>query len=169
MRDAEQIVAQVRAAFADVALPATDELMNHHCCECLETSAAFAGKPWQDLALEDLLAGRETALLTPEAWRYYLPAMITWCIRAPETVDVIQDNLVYQLAPPDPESRSVPEWFDARATGFSAEQRSAITAYLEWSRDREEAAWARLGAEPPRHVHRALDFWRPGGATARPS
>ena len=37
-----------------------------------------------DISLEDILAGRETALLTAAAWRYYLPALMTWCIRAPQ-------------------------------------------------------------------------------------
>ncbi len=166
MRHAQQIVDEVSAAFADVTQPAADLLMNHHCCECLETSSAFAGKPWTEISLDDLLAGRETALLTVAAWRYYLPAMITWSVRAPDTVDVIQDNLVYQLEPPHPEGGSVREWFEPRSRGFTEEQRRAIVAYLEWYRDRIDAHWARAGGESPRHVHRALEFWRQGEMTA---
>ena len=113
-----------------------------------------------DISLEDILAGRETALLTAAAWRYYLPALMTWCIRAPDAVDVLQDNLVYQLEPPA-ESRGVPEWFEERATGFSDAQRTAILAYLHWYREREEARWA--GAAPPRHAYNALTYWAPKG------
>ncbi len=159
MRDVQQVIDQLTAAFSDVAQPAADALMNHHCCECLETSSAFGGKPWADISLDNLLAGRETALLTAEAWRYYLPAMIIWCIRAPDTVDVIQDNLVYQLEPPHTEGGSVREWFEERAVGFNQEQRNAIVAYLEWYRSREEADWAALGGKPPDHVYSALEFW----------
>ena len=159
MKDVQQIVDQVSAAFSDVVQPASDALMNHHRCECLETSSAFAGKPWADISLDDLLAGRETALLTVEAWRYYLPAMIIWCIRAPDTVDVIQDNLVYQLEPPHAEGASVREWFEPRSKGFTDGQRLAIVAYLEWYRERIDAEWARVGGGSPRHVHRALEFW----------
>lgn len=167
MRDAQQVVDQVRAAFSDVLRPAADALMNHHCCECLETSSAFGGKPWADISLDDLLAGRETALLTAEAWRYYLPAMIIWCIRAPEAVDVLQDNLVFQLEPrSDTDDPPLREWFAQRAVGFNQEQRSAIVAYLEWYRSREEAAWAAAGGTPPDHVYRALEFWRQGEAKA---
>jgi hypothetical protein len=97
MIDGEQIVAQVVAAFPSEPLPPKEALLNPHCCECVEVSEAFGYKPWPTVTLEDLRAGGETALLTAIAWRYYLPAVITWCIRAPEVVDVIQDNLVYQL------------------------------------------------------------------------
>jgi hypothetical protein len=74
---------------------------------------------------------------------------MTWCVRAPEEVDVILDNLVYQLEPPA-EGRGVPAWFEERATGFSDEQRSAIVAYLHWCRERGELL---------RHVDNALAHW----------
>ena len=85
-----------------------------------------------------------------------MPALMIWCIRAPDSVDVIQDNLVYQLEPPD-DQRGVPEWFDERAWGFSPEQRSAIVAYLNWYQTRDEARWD--GTEAPRHVYSALAYW----------
>lgn len=156
MRDTEDIIRQIEAAFADAPYPGREALFNHHCCECEEVSASYGGKRWAEITLADVLAGRETSLLTPAAWRYYLPAMMIWCIRAPDTVDVIEDNLVYQLEPPD-EHRGVPEWFEERAWGFSPEQRSAIVAYLDWYRERDEARWH--GAEPPRHVHNAIAYW----------
>lgn len=83
-----------------------------------------------------------------------------WCIRAPDAVDVIQDNLVNQLEPPD-EQGGVPEWFKERATGFSGAQRSAIVAYLHWYRERDEARWD--GTEPPRNVYNALTYWAAAG------
>ena len=158
MADKDPTILLIEAAFSGVPRPAPEALLNQHCCECAETSAAYAGKTWQDISLDDLLAGRETALLSPAAWRYYLPAMMIWCIRAPEVVDVIQDNLVFQLEPPA-EGRGVPEWFAERATGFSEEQRVAITAFLHCYREIEEARWE--GTEPPRHVYNALRYWTP--------
>jgi hypothetical protein len=156
MRSADDIIALIDRAFSDTPRPAREALSNDHCCECVEVSAAYAGKGWTDISLADVLAGRETALLSAVAWRYYLPAVMTWCIRAPDEVDVIQDNLVYQLEPPG-EGRGVPEWFTERATGFSDEQRAAIVAYLHSYRAREEAHWA--PAPPPRHVYNALAYW----------
>ena len=157
-RDTHGIIQQISDAFADVEQPPRDALFNGHCCECAETSAAYDGKPWMDVTLADVLRGRETALLTAAAWRYYLPAFMIWAIREPVAVDVLQDNLVYQLEPPH-DGNGVPEWFAERAVGFSEAQHQAICAYLTWYRDRDEIEWRSLGAAPPRHVYNALAHW----------
>ena len=161
IRGADDIAEQITAAFASSERPAPDALRNDHCCECAETSDAYGGRPWTEISLQDILRGRETALLSATAWRYYLPAMMIWCIRAPDAVDVIQDNLVYQLEPPV-EGRGVPEWFAERAAGFSDAQRAAIAAYLDWSRQREEAQWA-PGTSPATCTTR----WNTGGHHGR--
>jgi len=150
----------VAAAFPTEPVPSREALFNGHCCECAEVSEAFGYKPWSAISLDELRAGGETALLTPTAWRYYLPAVITWCVRAPEAVDVIQDNLVFQLAPPQKSVQEPPlQWFAERAVGFTVEQRQAIVAYLNWYREREETACGALGLEPPNHVYSALAHW----------
>ena len=163
--EAEAIDALLIAAFGAVPKPPREALINLHCEECLETSEAFADKPWVEVTLDELLLGRETALLTAAAWRYYLPAVIRWTVREPVAVDVINDNLVYQLEPPDPEefpAEQFPgqrEYFAERSTGFDDRQRAAIVAFLDWYRAREEAEWRGSGWEPPHHAARALAFW----------
>lgn len=159
MRSAQEIIDQVHAAFKDVPLPSAETLRNDHCCECSETSAAFGARPWSEISLEDLLSGRETALLSEAAWRYYLPSMIIWCIRNPEVVDVIQDNLVYQLAPPVTQEEWAWNWFKPRASGFNRDQRVAIVAFLNWYKEEEEEHWSGLGAAPPDFAARAITFW----------
>jgi hypothetical protein len=158
MSEPDEIVERITAAFAEVPQPARDALINRHCCECLETSEAYGGKPWPEITLEELLRGREVALLTATAWRYYLPAFLIWSIRAPEAVDVFLDNLVSQLEPPS-ETRGVAEWFAERAVGFSPDQRQAIVAFLNWYRVRDEAMWRNLGGEPPGGVYDAIRYW----------
>jgi hypothetical protein len=78
------------------------------------------------------------------------------CIRAPDEVDVIQDNLLYQLEPPA-EGRGVPEWFAERAIGFSAEERAAVAAYLRWYRAYATRRWGET--DLPGHVENALAYW----------
>jgi hypothetical protein len=155
MGEVDAIGRQIWDAFAGVPYPGREALFNHHCGECAEVSASYTDKPWTEIVLADVLAGRETALLTAAAWRYYLPAILIWCLREPDAVDVILDNLVYQLEPPG-DGHGVPEWFNERATGFSDEQRAAIVAFLHWYRERDEQRWM---GDPPRHVYNALDYW----------
>ena len=162
--DDRAVLEHVEAAFAGVPRPPYEALMNRHCCECLETSEAFAGAAWRDVTLEQLLAGRETALLTVEAWRYYLPAVISWSVRDPKAVDVIADNLVYQLTPPGEtppglDGGALAEWFELRAQGFTPAQRAAVATFLEWFAEREEADWSRSGAAPRTGTRRALAHW----------
>jgi hypothetical protein len=157
MSDPEALVRQVSAAFPVEPRPPQEALFNNHCDECIEVSNAFGGRPWPEISLSDLLAGGETALLTPAAWRYYVPVMITWCVREPEAVGVIGDNLVYQLEPPEPGMQD--EWFEERRDGFSEGQRQTFVAYLDWYRERQEAEYVALEMEPPRHVYRALTHW----------
>ena len=156
MIDPETVINRIREAFAGTEQPSPDTLMNNHCCECAEVSAAFAGKRWTEVTLDDVMRGREIALLTAAAWRYYLPAFLIWTIREPKTVDVLQDNLEFQLAPPT-DDLGVPEWFAQRAPGFSPAQRGAIAAFLEWSGERDEEVWP-PGTVPP-HVYNALKYW----------
>jgi hypothetical protein len=89
---------------------------------------------------------------------------MTWCIQNPDEVDVIQDNLLYQLEPPA-EGRGVPEWFAERATGFSAEQRAAVATYLRWYRDYATGRWGAV--DPPGDIETALAYWT-GGAGGGP-
>ena len=145
------ILERLEAAFANVPRPSQEELVNRHCCECLETSEAFAGAAWRDVTLEQILAGRETALLTVESWRYYLPAVISWSVKDPEAVDVIADNLVMQLTPSG-DGGSLEAWFEPRARGFTADQRAAIAAFLQWFAER-------AGPTPPARIDRAIAHW----------
>lgn len=166
--DAETLLARLAAAFPSEPVPDRDALFNGHCCECVEVSEAFGYKPWPAITLDELRAGRETALLTATAWRYYLPAVIAWCIREPNVVDVIEDNLVYQLEPPEPsDDPPLHEWFWQRAVGFSEGQRLVILDYLNWYRQRLEADWRPFKAKPPQHVYRALAHWTVNAAPPR--
>ena len=154
----ERMVDQIRRAFADVPQPEPALLVNNHCCECRDVSTALGGRPWQEISLEDLRRAQEMSLLSPAAWRYYLPAMLTWAIREPLVMDVMVDNLVYQLEPPR-DGHGVPEWFAERSVGFTRDQRAAIVTFLEWYRRVTEADWAGTDVPPPAHVYHALAHW----------
>ena len=157
MIDPESIAAHAAEAFPSQPVPPQNVLFKNHCDECIDVSNAYGVRPWTAIVLNDII-GKETALLTAAAWQYFLPAMITWCVRVPEALDTLPEYLVYQLEPP--ELGEVDEWFTERKSGFSGAQRQVIVEYLEWYREREEAEYLELEMEPPRHVYRALEHWR---------
>ena len=111
MRDPESIASQVARAFPVEPVPARETLFNPHCDECVDVSNAFGARQWTAIGLQDLV-GKEMALLTPVAWSYYLPALITWCVREPQALDVLPEFLVYQLEPPQPPRSD--EWFEKK-------------------------------------------------------
>jgi hypothetical protein len=154
------MVREIENAFSGTVLPAAAALMNNHCSECVETSRLFWNEQesfvtWQEAARRPG-SYVESALLTAEAWRYYLPALMIWCVRDTESVNVLLDNLVHGLTPPATSDRA---WFAPRSVGFTSQQRLAIAAFLRWDRDRERAEWASIGADPPDDAASALDYW----------
>lgn len=119
--------ASIRTAFASSEDPSPSEIEDNHCPECRETAMRFAGRPWDQISVATLLNPRpEISLLTPAAFRYYVPALMLACIEAPRELDVVPDSLIANLSPPN-----------AKATGdtaerlnFTPDQARAIVAFL---------------------------------------
>ncbi len=132
MRDADDIIQLISRAFAETPQPGAEALFNDHCCECVEVSAAYGGKRWMDISLEDILAGRETALLTAAAWRYYLPALMIWCMRAPDAVDVVQDNRCTSL---NRRPKAAACQSGSRSARLDSLKRSGRQSWPIWSRE----------------------------------
>jgi hypothetical protein len=150
----QDVVRAVETAFEGGELPPAAELSNDHCSECIETYRRFWRQrrtfmTWQEAAQ---LRGSpiETALLSAEAWRYYLPALIVWCVRDTKRVDVLVDNLVHQLTPSGPSNWA---WFGPRSVGFNADQRSAIVDFLRWYQEKRES---------PDDAADAIRYWSKG-------
>jgi hypothetical protein len=126
----QAVIEAVTSAFGDVALPPSDAMVENHCIECVETWQSLCDPPrtflsWQVVGGQDARP-IEDVLLSLAAWRYYLPALIIWCVRDPRRADVLVDNLAHRLS-----RRSEADWA-ARSAGFTPEQRAAIVFYLEW-------------------------------------
>lgn len=69
--------------------------------ECVEIQNIFANKHWNELTLETLLAQNSAlAFMTPQAFRFYLPAYLSIVIREFEEADVLIDNTVFDLTLP---------------------------------------------------------------------
>ena len=143
--NAEELTRLVREAFAEVVYPGKcdgDLIVSgcpSCCAECGETHALFQGKSWRELAESaESLQNFEwsgLALLTPSAWRYYLPAYLSVSLSGGAGAENVLESALRALTPwppaelPESYGKSSAEWFAARAFDFTAPQLECLAAY----------------------------------------
>jgi hypothetical protein len=130
-RSRQRLRREIEAAFADAPRPADDHLVRHPDAtsgDDAEIAAAFRGKRWDELPIE-LLAHHHEAVffLTPEAYRYFLPAYLIACVGGVRRAGNIASAVVSSLTPP---RGGVDAGFEAKLQGFTAAQRAAIRSVL---------------------------------------
>ena len=142
--NAEELTRLVREAFAEAVYPGEgdeDLIVSGFpdcCAECGETQALFQGKSWREVAesgepLQNCGWGG-LALLTPKAWRYYLPAYLNVSLSGGAGAENALECALYALTPwapsglPECYVKSSAQWFTARAFDFSAAQLGCLAA-----------------------------------------
>jgi hypothetical protein len=145
----------IEAAFPVEPLPAEDQLRNDHCPECREIAARFSVRAWPELTAADLLGNPSPSLLTPTAFRYYLPAMMSRSMESRRELDCFPASLVSGLSPAGgkPSEHSRP-----KLTGFTHGQALAIVAFLRHFEACESEDSLR-NESARRVVARAIKFW----------
>jgi hypothetical protein len=138
----EQAMGTIRDAFPVDVAPPLDQLQNNHCLECSEVAATFSGKPWSEVSISDLDRNLGVPLMTPAAFRYYLPALMLRCMEARRELDTVPDAVVGRLAPRG--GRLAASDADALA-GFTRQQVLAILSFLRWSEAQEKLEWSKPG------------------------
>lgn len=150
--NAEKLKQSVAEAFADVASPGEgdrDIIVSGSpgcCAECGETHDLFRGKHWLEIAesghsLQNFGWGG-LALLTPQAWRFYLPAYLLVSLGGSESAENAMDCALSALTPWSPAGLSElsgvidyvklsADWFSERAFSFSVAQTESLAAYME--------------------------------------
>lgn len=83
--DVQDYVKRLYQAFADAPRPERDEIAPHRCSECDEVVARLSPHLARDVPLGDMNWLWDTLpLLSPKAFRYYLPRFIECCVVTPE-------------------------------------------------------------------------------------
>jgi len=114
----------IRNAFAEVPVPANDNIIEHDCDECRELQQAFSGLMWQQLGSTLVRENYDKLpLLSAEALHFYLPAFL---IESLGSDDDVWEYTFYELY------RSRDERRDQRWSKFSERQVEAILALLEY-------------------------------------
>lgn len=145
----------IEAACPVEPLPAEDQIRNDHSPECREIATRFSVREWPGLTAADLLGNPSPSLLTPTAFRYYLPAMMVRSMERRRELDCFPRSLVSGLAPAGgkPSEHSRPE-----LTGFTHGQVLAILAFLRYF-EASESEDSLPNESARRVVARAIKYW----------
>jgi hypothetical protein len=120
--NATELSTKIRAVFSDDP-PVGFPIAPHQCGECARIEADFHGKCWSEVSLDTLKYHFDSLpLLSPEAFKYYLPAFMLGAIADPESN--LPEFLMYSLLPNQLARRE--------RCRFSAEQEQAIVEFARW-------------------------------------
>jgi hypothetical protein len=177
----------VERAFAARAYPGDDRIADsdprYESYEGHQISAFHRGKRWQEITLRHVREDYEgdptacLAFMTPQGWRYYLPAYLLMALDW-EASDAVGDAVVGSLTHPRAREASYArvaddlnldreevlaaqtERFEQRMSGLSADELEAVRLVLEHLTGRIEAANAPFRVELPNDAREALDSWQ---------
>lgn len=133
----ETLAARIKQVFADVPCPGDDRLvLDLRDFESGETVHAFAGRHWKESPL-DFLSDHLMQLhnLTPEAFRYYLPACLLASLRrlSPAEAETgavnIPEHVVHHLIPARREGFAF-DTLQAAVGGLTLEQKIVIRDFI---------------------------------------
>ena len=116
-------------AFDSAPRPDANEITSHRCCECDDIRDDFSEYLVKDVP--DTIMGYHQdsiTLLTPKAFRYYLPRYVKYTYDYPD--GNATDNLLFNLAPNDLNN----EFWHGRFDEYSSSESGAIVSYLEYRR-----------------------------------
>lgn len=142
-------VSEFYKAFTDALRPSKREITIHRCYECDKVRDDFAQYSVDEVP-DNLMNWHQDSipLLTPKAFRYYLPRYVKY------TCDYIDsnavDNLLFNLSPDDPNN----EFWSGRCDEFSHSERKAIVDYLEYRKSWQDAEF------DMENIITGLNFWK---------
>ena len=131
--------------------------MYDHCDECEEHDDLMRSRDRATLRIEDVtdLAWTPLAFLTPEGYRYYMPALIRLALSA-EGEDLLA-YLVRDLGAPI--RRESPPSHLPRTALFSPPETRAVLAFLRYVRDHERETLKECDDTSHKVLARAISNW----------
>jgi|GEM_PF-3849258 len=113
---------------------------------------------WYDVPLQILVKYRiHFWALTADAFRFYLPAMLTAIIKHPHNIDTLTDFVIHSLTPKD-ESHT-DSIFIERSSRFSTDEARVILKFLESYFDLFPPEEWSYSAKDVRDLNSAIQFW----------
>ncbi len=164
----QRVAAQIEEAFAHTPYPGDDKIGKPD-TDSAALTRAFWGKNWRDVQLTTLSNYHvDLPLMTPEGFRYYVPAFMLAAMFYYHHVSTLPIGLMHSLTPPDPtllqkylDKKTDPlkhsqiTDFLNRVGALNVGEKAAIRAFLENYRK-----WQPDARSEVRHLARAVEFWR---------
>lgn len=127
MHALDDVLAQIDSAFADVPRPVNDALLHPNCFDDNDIAALYGVADWRDLS--DAMVENEyaaLAFLSPEGFRYFIPAYMAWTLRYPESGAAVVQSTIMSLSP------EYDQMFNpSKFTLFDETQTAAVVAFIE--------------------------------------
>jgi hypothetical protein len=123
----------IRERFPATPTPAEEDIATHDCSECLAIRAAFARRTWDSLQPSELEARFDSLpMLSPSAFKYYLPAYLTYSLEHLDADCLVCQFTIYAIAPDtDAEEAKFVDWWRERLQLFTPEQFEVLVQFLE--------------------------------------
>ena len=161
-----RLLDELEVSFGHLPTPPSHRIVvDNNDLECQQIRAKLGGRHWRDLTIDDL-AGESDALsfLTPEAFRFYLPAFIRVSLTDPFRADLIPDAILSALGiPEDPVVRRERERELTRRVAKTGLPGKVLKDLLEerepaWNEELEAFREARREMLSPSQGRAVLDF-----------
>jgi hypothetical protein len=146
--DAETLCSHIQESFGSMPYPGDEQIVTGENSEDQKILRLLKGLHWRDVPLETLDHLRsDLTFMSPEAFRFYLPAFMIYSIvdfdRADVAVDRVIANLTLLFASDiwskpshaEEDERWWRNWFFERVSGFDVLQAKVIREFLEYMRD----------------------------------
>jgi hypothetical protein len=147
-RERVRLADHIGSAFASVCRPDPPITEGDTLNEDVER--ALAWKSCEQITAADASEVRtDLSSLKPEAFVYYLPALLRVSLIGDSHVDSLDASVLVLLLPP--EGRAADRAFERRMALLDRSQRSALARYVDWCLDGESGLPGR---------ERALAYWR---------
>ncbi|MCP3869790.1 MAG: hypothetical protein GY703_17190 [Gammaproteobacteria bacterium] len=132
---AEALIQEIESAFKERAYPGDQniarESVGDDSCEDNWVADCFRGKRWQDIRWESILSASNLDpqafifFLVPEAFAYYMPALLKIALRVNEAPE-LAESLQFALTPDMDRNSTLWKWQQDRMKIFTHKERAVI-------------------------------------------
>ncbi|MGH2808724.1 MAG: DUF6714 family protein [Actinomycetota bacterium] len=148
--DRDQAIALIERAFAAVERPTNAELLHPQSADDMDIEPLYDIVRWEDMTDADVIYNYSAlAFLSPEGFRYFIPAYLIYALRNPESPEAVVDSTIWSFYP-DMYEENLRDFVASKFSLLDDAQRQAVDAFLEAMAPFENDA------------AQALDYWRGG-------